>query len=53
MWKKLGVNVELVNAEPQLHTANLRQGDFEIGAGMWSADHNDATVFHCFAHSGV
>jgi oligopeptide transport system substrate-binding protein len=45
MWKKLGVNVELVNAEPKVHNANLRQGDFEIGFGLHSADYNDAQQF--------
>jgi oligopeptide transport system substrate-binding protein len=45
MWKKLGVNVELVNAELKVHTANLRQADFEIGFGNWSADYNDAQDF--------
>jgi oligopeptide transport system substrate-binding protein len=36
MWKKLGVNVELVNAEFKVHLANLRQGDFEIGSCVTS-----------------
>jgi oligopeptide transport system substrate-binding protein len=45
MWKKLGVNVELVNAEPKVTGANLRRGDFEIGLFAWSADYNDAQDF--------
>ena len=45
MWKKLGVNVELVNAEPKVNSANNRRGDFEIGFVNWSADYNDAQDF--------
>src|SRR6202035_3708344 len=30
MWKKLGVNVELVNTEQKVHAANNRQGNFEV-----------------------
>jgi oligopeptide transport system substrate-binding protein len=36
MWKKLGVNVELANAEQQVHIANVRRGDFEIGSCVTS-----------------
>jgi oligopeptide transport system substrate-binding protein len=42
MWKKLGINVELVNTELKVHYANLRQGDFEVGRAGWIADYNDA-----------
>jgi ABC-type oligopeptide transport system substrate-binding subunit len=42
MWKKLGVTVELVNVESKVRLANLGQGDFEVSAGGWSADYNDA-----------
>jgi oligopeptide transport system substrate-binding protein len=42
MWKKLGVEVELVNTEVKVHFANLRQGDFEVGRAGWIADYNDA-----------
>jgi ABC-type oligopeptide transport system substrate-binding subunit len=45
MWKKLGVNVELVNFENKVHVANMRQGNFEVGQGAWSADYNDAQNF--------
>jgi oligopeptide transport system substrate-binding protein len=45
MWKKLGVNVELVNTEFKVHFANLRQGDFEVGWAGWDADYNDAQNF--------
>jgi oligopeptide transport system substrate-binding protein len=42
MWKKLGINVELVNTELKVHYANLRQGEFEVGRAGWIADYNDA-----------
>jgi oligopeptide transport system substrate-binding protein len=42
MWKKLGVDVDLVNTELKVHYANLRQGDFDVGRAGWIADYNDA-----------
>jgi oligopeptide transport system substrate-binding protein len=45
MWKKLGVNVELVNVESKVRVANMRQGDFEVGAGGFGDDYNDARAF--------
>jgi oligopeptide transport system substrate-binding protein len=45
MWKKLGVNVELVNTESKVHFANMRQGDFEVAHTGWIADYIDAQEF--------
>src|SRR5262245_32634203 len=45
MWKKLSVDVELVNVELKVHYANLRQGDFQMGRAGWIADYNDAQSF--------
>jgi hypothetical protein len=45
MWKKLGVNVELVQTEQKVFVAKLRQGDFEIGMRGWGAEYNDAREF--------
>jgi len=43
MWKKLGVNVEIVNTELRVNSANLRQGNFEVGLiGNGGFDYNDA-----------
>jgi oligopeptide transport system substrate-binding protein len=42
MWKKLGVNVELVSLEQRVKWANLRQGNFEVGFNSWGGDYNDA-----------
>src|SRR4029077_4262989 len=45
MWKKLGVDVDLVNTELKVHYANLREGNFELGRAGWIADYNDAQSF--------
>ena len=45
MWKKLGVNVDLVNTEQRVHFANMRQGDFEVGFAGWTPDYIDAQDF--------
>jgi len=45
MWKKLSVDVELVNIELKVHYANLRQGDFQMGRAGWIADYNDAQSY--------
>jgi oligopeptide transport system substrate-binding protein len=42
MWKKLNVNVDLVNVESKVHFANLRLGDFQMARVGWIADYNDA-----------
>jgi oligopeptide transport system substrate-binding protein len=42
MWKKINVNVELVNTEFKVQIANLRLGDFQMGRAGWIADYNDA-----------
>jgi oligopeptide transport system substrate-binding protein len=42
MWKKLGVEVELVNTEAKVHFATMRQADFEMARTGWIADYNDA-----------
>ena len=45
MWKKLGVNVELINVENKVHLANMRQGDFAVAHTGWIADYIDAQDF--------
>jgi oligopeptide transport system substrate-binding protein len=42
MWKKLSVNVELINTEQRVYSANQRQGNFEVGFNSWGGDYNDA-----------
>jgi oligopeptide transport system substrate-binding protein len=45
MWKKLGVEVELINSEAKVHFATMRQGDFEMARTGWIADYNDAQSY--------
>jgi oligopeptide transport system substrate-binding protein len=45
MWKKLGVEVEMVNTEAKVHFATMRQGDFEMARTGWIADYNDAQSY--------
>ncbi|MDY8109218.1 peptide ABC transporter substrate-binding protein [Fulvimarina sp. 2208YS6-2-32] len=53
MWKPLGVDVELTNAETKVHYANLRQGTFEVGRAGWLADYDDPTNFLDLLKSGI
>jgi len=39
------VQPEIVGIETQIHYANLRAGDFELGDGGWIGDYNDAYNF--------
>jgi ABC-type oligopeptide transport system substrate-binding subunit len=45
MWKKLSVNLELVNVESKVRVANMRLGNFEVVQAGWGADYNDAQDF--------
>lgn len=45
MWKRIGVETELVNRESRVHFAALKTGDFEVGFAGWAADYNDPTTF--------
>jgi oligopeptide transport system substrate-binding protein len=45
MWKKLGVDVDLVNTEAKVHFATMRQGDFEVARVGWIADYDDAQSY--------
>jgi oligopeptide transport system substrate-binding protein len=42
MWKKINVNVELVNTEFKVHLSNMRIGNFQMGREGWIVDYNDA-----------
>ncbi|MBX2804800.1 MAG: peptide ABC transporter substrate-binding protein [Hyphomicrobiales bacterium] len=41
MWKVLGVNITLFNAETKVHYAELKKGQLEIARAGWLADYND------------
>ncbi|KAA5804527.1 peptide ABC transporter substrate-binding protein [Alkalicaulis satelles] len=46
-WAEIApwVRVELLGGEAQIHYANLRAGDFQVGDGGWIADYNDVYNF--------
>jgi oligopeptide transport system substrate-binding protein len=41
MWKQIGVEVELFNAETAVHYDALNAGDFQVGRAGWLLDYND------------
>lgn len=43
MWKKLGVEVNLINQEWKTYLESLNQGQFEVARGGWTADYNEAS----------
>jgi ABC-type oligopeptide transport system substrate-binding subunit len=45
MWKKINVNVDLVNTEWKVHLNNMRIGNFQMGRISWIADYNDAQTY--------
>jgi oligopeptide transport system substrate-binding protein len=45
MWKVLGINVTLYNAETKVHYAELKQGQLEVARAGWLADYNDPVNF--------
>ncbi len=45
MWKRVGVEAELLNREGRVHFASLKSGDYEVGYAGWSADFDDASTF--------
>ncbi|RKR04494.1 oligopeptide transport system substrate-binding protein [Kushneria sinocarnis] len=52
MWRPLGINVELINAESSVHYSSLAQGDFDVGRASWVADFDDASNFLGILQSG-
>jgi oligopeptide transport system substrate-binding protein len=45
MWKRVGVETELLGREGRVHFASLKSGDYEAGFAGWAADFNDASTF--------
>ena len=43
MWKKLGVQVSLVNQESKTYLETKKQGQFDVGRAGWIADYNEAS----------
>lgn len=46
-WAEIApwVRADIVGAEAQIHYANMRAGDFQVGDGGWIADYNDVYNF--------
>lgn len=53
MWKVLGVDIELFNAETKVHYADLKEGHLEIARAGWLADYNDPVNFLQLLRSDV
>src|ERR1700730_11272551 len=45
MWRAIYVDLEIVQSESQVNYTKLREGDYDVGAGAWAADFNDASNF--------
>ncbi len=45
MWKKIGVEAELSNAEVAVHYKNMEEANYDVARGGWIADYNDAQNF--------
>jgi oligopeptide transport system substrate-binding protein len=45
MWRKIYVDVEIVQTDTQINYQKLEDGDFDIGTAGWIADYNDASNF--------
>jgi oligopeptide transport system substrate-binding protein len=45
MWKQLGIQTELFNAEVKVHYNDIQEGNFEVARAGWIADYNDAQNF--------
>ncbi|WP_445620822.1 peptide ABC transporter substrate-binding protein [Kushneria sp. Sum13] len=52
MWKPLGIDIEMVNAEANVHYAEIARGDFDIARASWVADFDDASNFLGILASG-
>ncbi|WP_353979919.1 peptide ABC transporter substrate-binding protein [Salinicola endophyticus] len=53
MWKPLGVDVQMQQAEATVHYQSIAQGDFDVARAAWVADYNDAENFLTLLHTGV
>jgi oligopeptide transport system substrate-binding protein len=45
MWKKIYVDVEIIQSDTPANYQKLEQADFELGTAVWVADFNDASNF--------
>ena len=52
MWRKIYVDVEIVQTDTQINYQKLEDGDFDIGTAGWIADYNDASNFFDVLRAG-
>ncbi|MGY3916884.1 ABC transporter substrate-binding protein [Aeromonas australiensis] len=52
MWKKLGVQVSLVNQEWKTYLETKKQGQFDVSRAGWVADYNEASSMLDLMQSG-
>lgn len=45
MWRKIYVDLEVIQSDTQINYAKLQEGDFDVGTAGWIADYNDASNF--------
>jgi oligopeptide transport system substrate-binding protein len=45
LWKDIGVQADIANAEVAVHYNNMTAGTFDVGRAGWIADYNDAQNF--------
>jgi oligopeptide transport system substrate-binding protein len=45
MWRRIYVDVEVIQSETQVNYQKLEDGDFDIGTAGWIADYNDPSNF--------
>ena len=45
MWRKIHVDLEVIQSDTQVNYQKLEDGDFDIGTALWIADYNDPSNF--------
>ena len=45
MWRKIFVDLEVIQSDPQVNYQKLEDGDFDVGPASWIADYNDPSNF--------
>ena len=45
MWRKIYVDLEIIQSDTQVNYQKLEDGDFDIGTALWIADYNDPSNF--------
>ena len=45
MWRKIHVDLEVIQSDTQVNYQKLEDGDFDVGTALWIADYNDPSNF--------